>query len=294
MSTRVRVKFGPGIRSFEEVEPGTGSAGSAFSHKPHDARVREKNAEPPSDRFRKRFRMNHKPEHSPSRICGARTRSGDICRMDALPDRLRCRQHGSAGGRPPGTPEHPNSRAARLKGRRQWVERMREAKARGEIELFPGGRRARGLPPLSRDPTIRKAQRILEKAKAMADQEIATVPERPWSERGHAEKLDLETGQALDIAAKILRDGTQMLERDGIEGADIKLVTLVKDTALQVISTQLRVDHAKLAASVLAPDGLNEEQRRQRARELIRQAFAERPSRDNGVVTEHEPDDSGP
>jgi hypothetical protein len=184
---------------------------------------------------------------------------------------------------------HENTRAALAEGRRQWVARLREAKARGEVERFPGGRRARGLPSLSRDPTIRKAQRILEKAKAMADQEIAPVPDRPWEVMGHSEKLDKETGLALDIAAKILRDGAQMLERDGIEGADIKLVTMVKDTALQVISTQVRVDNAKLAASVLAPAGLNEEQRRQRARELIRQAFAERPSRDNGVVIEQEP-----
>jgi hypothetical protein len=99
--------------------------------------------------------MNLKVEHSRFRICGARTRSGDICRLEALPDRMRCRLHDTAGGRPPGIAEHPNSRVARLEGRRQWVTRMRAAKARGEIERFPGGRRAKGLPPLSRDPTIR-------------------------------------------------------------------------------------------------------------------------------------------
>jgi len=43
---------------------------------------------------------------------------------------------------------------------------MREAKARGEIERFPGGRRKRGLPPLSKDRTIRKAQRLVEKMMA--------------------------------------------------------------------------------------------------------------------------------
>jgi hypothetical protein len=186
---------------------------------------------------------------------------------------------------------HENTRAARAVGYRQWVERMREAKARGEIQRFPGGRRTRGLPPLSRDPTIRKAQRIIEAR--MADQEIVTVPERPWSELTHPEKLDKETGQALDIAAKILRDGAQLLERDGIEGTDIKLVTLVKDTALQVISTQVRVDNAKLAAAALGPAGLNEEQRRERARQAILQAFAERALPDNGIVIEHELDEAG-
>jgi len=133
----------------------------------------------------------------------------------------------------------------------------------------------------------------LEKAKVMADQEIATAPERPWEAMTHSEKLDKETGLALDIAAKILRDGAEMLERDGIERADIKLVTMVKDTALQVIATQVRVDNAKLAASVLSPAGLSESQRRERARQAIREAFAERPLPDNGLVTEHEPVDAG-
>jgi len=227
----------------------------------------------------------------PTRICGARTRTGAACHFEALPDKLRCRLHGSAGGRPPGTPMHDNTRAAIAEGRRRWVERMREAKARGEIERFPGGRRKRGLPSLSKNPTIRKAQRILEKAKAkaMTDQKILAVPERPWSELSHPEKLDRETGKALDIAAKILDGGAQLLERDGIEGADIKLVTMVKDTALQVISTQVRVDNAKLAASVLSPTGLSEAERRQQAQEAIRAAFAERPSLTDETVIEHEP-----
>jgi len=75
---------------------------------------------------------------------------------------LRCRWHGARGGRPNGIPEHPHSRAARLEGRRRWVDRMREAKARGEITRFPNGARARHLPPLSKDPIIRRAQRIVE------------------------------------------------------------------------------------------------------------------------------------
>ena len=229
----------------------------------------------------------HGPDHA-RRICGARTRSGNACELEALPDKLRCRQHGSAGGRPRGISEHPNSRASWLEGRRRWVEEMRQAQAAGQIERFPGGRRARSLPPLSRDPIIRKAQRIVEKAKAMADQDIATVPGRPWSELSHPEKLDLETGQALDIAAKILRDGAQLLERDGL-GADIKLITMIKDTALQVISTQVRVDIGKLAAGVLSPAGLNEQERRQQAREAIQAAFAERPLPSNGAMIEHEP-----
>jgi hypothetical protein len=114
------------------------------------------------------------------------------------------------------------------------------------------------------------------------------VPERPWSELSHPEKLGIETGKALDIAAKILNDGAVLLERDGLEGADIKLVALVKETALAVISNQIKVDTATLTASAMAPSGLTPEQRRERARKEIIEAFAERPSVSEGTVIEHE------
>jgi len=96
------------------------------------------------------------------RRCGARTRAGGWCYRPASPDSHRCRQHGGKAGRLPGTPEHPNSRVARLEGRRRWVERMRAAKAAGLIERFRNGRRAKGLPPRSRDRIIARGQRLIE------------------------------------------------------------------------------------------------------------------------------------
>ena len=69
---------------------------------------------------------------------------------------------------------------------------MREAKARGEIERFPGGRRARGLPPLSKDRTIRRAQRILEAR--VSNRGAVMVP--ATSDATKAEKL----GEATDIS----------------------------------------------------------------------------------------------
>jgi|307.fasta_scaffold466305_1 hypothetical protein len=63
---------------------------------------------------------------------------------------------------------------------------MKAAKERGEIAKIPGGRRARGLPPLSKDPTIRKAQRMVEKMKATRD---VAVPAKAWGEMGKGEKL---------------------------------------------------------------------------------------------------------
>ena len=66
---------------------------------------------------------------------------------------------------------------------------MKAAKERGEIAKIPGGRRARGLPPLSKDPTIRKAQRMVEKMKATRD---VAVPAKAWGEMGKGEKLRLQ------------------------------------------------------------------------------------------------------
>jgi hypothetical protein len=44
-----------------------------------------------------------------------------------------------------------------------------------------------------------------------------------------------------------------------------------------VISNQIRVDTAVLAANVASPTGQTEAERRQQAQEAIRAAFAERP-----------------
>jgi hypothetical protein len=151
---------------------------------------------------------------------------------------------------------------------------MRAAKARGEIDRFPNGRRARGLPQLSKDPKVRKAQRLIE-AK-MAEREPAEGQGRPWPQLTKAEKLGAVTDVALDIAREILALG--------VDPSDTRILQIVKDTALSVISNQIRVDTAVLASSVSSPTGLTEEQRRERARAAILEAFAERSQPGNGTL----------
>jgi hypothetical protein len=153
---------------------------------------------------------------------------------------------------------------------------MREAKARGEIERFPSGRRARGLPPLSKNRTIRRAQRILEVRVSKA-----VVP--TTSNATKADKLGEATDKSLDLVLAFLN-------RDVDPEREPKLFAQQINSAHLTINTQVRVDNAKLAAEALGPAGLNEQERRDRARRLIREAFAERPPRDNGIVIEHEPD----
>jgi hypothetical protein len=109
-----------------------------------------------------------------------------------MPITRRCHLHGGRAGRPRGTPEHPASRAARLEGRRRWVERMRLAKAQGLLEKFPNGRKPRmriGLRDRVRSPNPSQArrQRMAEKETEMALKELPAIPDKPVAEMTDAE-----------------------------------------------------------------------------------------------------------
>ena len=187
-----------------------------------------------------------------TRQCGAQTRSGGRCHRPARAGSVRCRLHGGNAGRAPGISEHANSKVARLEGRRRWVERMRASIAAGEIDRFPNGRRSRDLPPLSKDPTIRKAQRLIEKAMA----KLVPSDGRPWTEMSKAEKL----GRATELALDCVRDILEL----GIDPSDAKTLAIVKDTALNIISQQIRLDALKelhARGDAAADNGRAEEQR---------------------------------
>ena len=122
-------------------------------------------------------------------FCGARNRSGNPCRRPRAPNHARCHLH---AGRPRGTPEHPASRAARLEGRRRWVERMRLAKAQGLIEKFPNGRK-QGVRVAVTDrvrspnPPEARRQRMAERAIDMAVKELPASLGKPPEEASDAE-----------------------------------------------------------------------------------------------------------
>jgi hypothetical protein len=143
---------------------------------------------------------------------------------------------------------------------------MREAKARGEITRFPGGRRAKGLPPLSRDPKIRKAQRIIETAMAEKEEASAAV-QKPWSEMSRGEKLEANATDALTITARILRLG--------VDPTNTKLLAIVKDTALSLIGYQIRVEQGPQPFSPPAAPSISVEELRRQAEEEITAAFKE-------------------
>jgi hypothetical protein len=162
------------------------------------------------------------------------------------------RTYGGTGGRPQGIPQHPNTRATAVEGRRRWLERMREAK------VAPGCGRGRfvsaslcwtasavafraDLPRLSKDRKIRRAQRMLEAAMEERKKEVAATVTRAWEELSSAEKLSLATDQSLDKVYAFL-----LLDFDPVE--EQKLVLAQQQVALATISNQIRLDSARLQA----------------------------------------------
>src|SRR6516164_6062631 len=109
------------------------------------------------------------------RLCRAHTQAGGWCRAYAMAGSTCCNKHGATGGRPVGIPLKPEQIAVMVEGRRRWVERMRVAKAARLIARFPCGARSLGLPPLSKDPKVRKAQRLIEARMAERSHQVAAA-----------------------------------------------------------------------------------------------------------------------
>jgi hypothetical protein len=122
------------------------------------------------------------------------------------------------------------------------------------------------LPLLSRDPKIRKAQRIIEAV--MAEKESApAVVQKPWAEMSRGEKLAAAADKGLGVAMKTLE-----LE---VDPTDIKLLALQNNTALSVISYQIRVEQAPREFSPPAEPSISLEELADRASREIEEAFRE-------------------
>ena len=154
---------------------------------------------------------------------------------------MRCRLHGVVGGRPRGTPEHPNSRKARIEGRRRWVERQRLAKAQGLIDKIPGGRkpgvRGRVLP--SNLKAMRMAAKV-EKGIEMALKALPAIPDRP--------KAEMSDGDLFSRKLRLaLQHDLEVLERP-IDWNDLEMLRLKTTIALSA-----QVQAVKLRVAELAP-----------------------------------------
>jgi hypothetical protein len=115
---------------------------------------------------------------------------------------------------------------------------MRRAKAAGLIERFPNGRRAKGLPPRSRDPIIARGQRLIEQAIAMA-KALPAVPDKSWEEMTDGEKFTRNFSASLDFNHEVLNRHTNW--------EDTELLKLKKEIALSTQAAAIRVKVAQLA-----------------------------------------------
>jgi hypothetical protein len=214
----------------------------------------------PGDGIYRRM-ANHSLLHRRSnRLCGARlsakqrlARGHSFCRAVAMANG-RCPFHGgkSIGWR---TPEGAIRRdQARVEGVKRWRDRMRAAIAAGLIDRFPQGRkkgdpRLVGKPPLylqrranaaATEQTVPAAPKEI----VMARRTLAAVPAAepaapvPWEQKSRAEQLAELTGKALGL--------TKALLELPIDPENLKLLSIQKDAALSILSTQIKVDEGQL------------------------------------------------
>ncbi len=104
----------------------------------------------------------------------------------------------------------------------------------GLIQKIPGGRPPKDRVAATPATTVEQARVVVVSEHA----EIPPTPMEPWQDQTHAEKLDTLAGMALDKTREILE-----LPCDP---ENLKLLSIQKDAALSVLSTQVRVDENRL------------------------------------------------
>jgi hypothetical protein len=115
---------------------------------------------------------------------------------------------------------------------------MKAAKARGEIQKIPGGRRARGLPPRSKDRIIARGQRLIDQAIAEMKKTLPAVPDKSWEEMTDGEKFASNFSASLDFSHEVLNRHTNW--------EDTELLKLKKEIALSTQAAAIRVKVAEL------------------------------------------------
>jgi hypothetical protein len=116
---------------------------------------------------------------------------------------------------------------------------MRAAKAAGLIAKIPGGRRARGLPPRSKDRIIARGQRLIEQAIAEMEKTLPAVTNKSWEEMTDGEKFASNFSASLDFNHEVLNRRTNW--------EDTELLKLKKEIALSTQAAAVRLRTAELA-----------------------------------------------
>lgn len=135
-----------------------------------------------------------------------------------------------------------------MTGFQRYYAAMVEAKNLGLIDRMPWGRRPGSL---NKKAKPYRDDKILTVAKVIVMTELERLPaasEKPFAEQSMGEQLATNTRLALLKTNEILLMDCKVLtiDPDGKEHASIdkKLLTIQKDTALSMITTQVRVDES--------------------------------------------------
>ena len=176
------------------------------------------------------------------RACGAKTRHGSRCNRTPAPGYLRCHWHGERAGRPPGTPQHVNTRAAAIEGRRRWLAKMRLAKAQGLIDKIPGGRKP-GVRGRVRSPVPREArlERTAEKAIDMALKDLPVPLDKPPEQMTDAELFAGNFRESLLFNRAVLRQPIDLSDPDP------EMLKTKREVALATQTAAVRIKVAELA-----------------------------------------------
>jgi hypothetical protein len=132
--------------------------------------------------------------------CGARTRHRHgFCKKWPVPGKTRCRFHGGLSTGPLTDEGKEKSLAAMREGWQRWLEKTRAAKALGEIDRFPGGRKsgARWVTPRMWE------KRQLETMQRLRAEREALEPRPPRRRRGRPTVIQRAQAQILRTLAQL-------------------------------------------------------------------------------------------
>ena len=115
---------------------------------------------------------------------------------------------------------------------------MRAAKERGEIDKIPGGRRAKGSPPRSKDRIIARGQRLVDRMIEEMDKLVPAIPDKPLAEATDAELFAGNFRRSLLFSREVLERNTNW--------EDLELLKLKKEVALATQAQAVRIKVAEL------------------------------------------------
>ena len=199
--------------------------------------------------------------HSP-RPCNARTRAGAPCRRTSFLGHWRCALHGALSSGPKTATGKFNTVRALQAGRQRWIERQKALVAAGVIKKLPCGRKPRGAPERSFDPTIRRAQIAWEKV--MSQKNLPATVSVPWDQQTRGERLGTLAEMGMEVLHKLLEADINPNNHDP---QNLRLLGIVRDAALGAIMATIRISDPKLQT--------DERSREQALAEIVRRIKAE-------------------